>query len=113
MTRNVLAVVVGTIVLFVWNGLTQFFPWGVGVVNQLSATSGEKYVFDAQRLEEAPAGTWTTQAFEDRLGDGISTLATDNSFSWIVAVPRDQYDIRDRDLGRGGDQASPCQDVVS
>lgn len=92
-TRCVLAVIVGTIVLFLWNALTQFFPWGVGVVNQLSSTSGEAYVIDVPRLEEAPPGTWTTPAFEDRLGDGVSTLATDRSFSWIVAIPRADYNF--------------------
>ena len=92
-TRCLLAVIVGTLILFVWNALTQFFPWGVGAVDNLSATSGQSYVLVTSGLEVAPPGTWTTQAFDDRLGNGVSTLATDRSFSWIVAVPREGYNL--------------------
>ena len=93
-TKCVLAVLVGTMTLFVWNAISSFcFPWGVGAVNNHSATSGESYVLAAPGLEEKPPGTWTTQAFEDGLGNGISTLATDRSFSWIVAVPRERYNL--------------------
>jgi hypothetical protein len=91
-TRCALAVLVGTVLLVLWNGLTQLFPWGLGAVSNFSATSGESYALAAPRLEEAPPGTWTTPAFEAQLGNGISTLATDDSFSWIVAVPRERYD---------------------
>lgn len=93
-TRSVLGVVVGTVVLFLWYGLAQLFPWGVSTVNNTSATSIESYVSTAPGLVEAPPGTWTTQAFEERFGDGISTLATDWSFSLIVAVPRERYDMK-------------------
>ena len=91
--RCVLAVMVGTIVLLLWYGLVQLFPWGTGSVSNFSATSTETYVSGAQGLEEAPPGTWTTEAFEDQLGARISTLATDRSFSWIVAAPREHYSI--------------------
>jgi hypothetical protein len=91
--RAVLAVVAGTIVLVVWYGLTQLFPWGTRTVSNFSATSGEAYATAAPELVEAPAGTWTTEAFEEQLGGRISTLATDRSFSWIVAAPRQSYGI--------------------
>ena len=90
-TRTVLAVMVGTIVLLVWYGLAQLFPWGTKSVGNFSATSSETYVSAAPGLEEAPPGTWTTEAFEDRLGGRISTLATDRSFSWIIAAPREHH----------------------
>ena len=93
-TKCVLAVIVGTMTLFVWNAISSLsFPWGVGSVNNHSATSGASYVLAAPGLEEKPPGTWTTQAFEDRFGNGISTLATDRSFSWIVSVPRNRYNL--------------------
>ena len=91
--RCVLAVIVGSIVLVIWYGLTQLFPWGTGSVSNFSATSSETYVADPPGLEEAPSGTFTTEAFEDRLGGRISTLATDRSFSWIVSAPREYYSI--------------------
>jgi hypothetical protein len=92
-TKGALAVVAGTIVLVVWYGLTQLFPWGTRSVSNFSATSGEAYASAAPELLEAPAGTWTTEAFEDQLGGRISTLATDRSFSWIVAAPRESYSL--------------------
>ena len=66
-------------------------------MNNLSATSDESYAAGAPGLEEAPPGTWTTEAFEERLGGRISTLATDRSFSWIIAAPRETYSFP-RDL---------------
>ena len=90
-TKCVLAVVIGTIVLVLWYGLTQLFPWGTASVSNFSATSSETYVPGAPGLEEAPPGTWTTEAFEDQLNGKISTLATDRTFSWIVAAPREHY----------------------
>jgi len=78
-------------VLFLWYALAQFFPWGTASVSKFSATSGETYVLGVSGLEKAPPGTWTTEAFEDQLGGRISTLATDRSFSWIVAAPRAHY----------------------
>jgi hypothetical protein len=92
-TRSVLAALVGTIVLFLWYALVQVFPWGTGSVGNFSATSSETYASGAPGLEEAPPGTWTTEAFEDRLGGRISTLATDRSFSWIISAPREHYSI--------------------
>jgi len=80
-------------VLFLWYGLVQLFPWGTGNVGNFSATSGGSYVSGAPGLEEAPPGTWTTEAFDDRLGGRISTLATDRSFSWIISAPREHYSI--------------------
>ena len=49
-------VLLGTIVLFLWYGLVQFFPWGTGSVCNFSATSGESYVSGAPGLVEAPPG---------------------------------------------------------
>jgi hypothetical protein len=89
----VLAVVVGTVVLILWYGLTQLFPWGTVSASNFSATSSPTYATAAPALEEAPPGTWTTEAFEDQLGGRISTLATDRSFSWIISAPREHYNI--------------------
>ena len=90
-TRCGLAILAGTFVLIIWYGLAQFFPWGAGSVSNFSATTDEPYTAGAPGLEEAEPGTFTTEAFEERLGGRISTLATDHSFSWIIAAPRETY----------------------
>lgn len=90
--RWLLAISAGSLVLLVCYGIAQFLPWGVGSVAQFDATSGEPYAV-ASRLQEMPPGTWTTEAFDDQLGNGVSTLATDRSFAWIVALPRERYDL--------------------
>jgi len=92
-SKLVLAILVGTVVLLLWYALVQLFPWGTGSVRNFSATSGEPYASGVANLEEAPPGTWTTDAFEDRFGDRISTLASDRSFSWIIVAPREHYSI--------------------
>ena len=92
-THSLLAVTVGTVVLLVWYVIVQFFPWGTGSVSNFSATAGEAYAGGTQGLVDAPAGTWTTEAFEEQLGGRISTLATDRSFSWIVSARREYYSI--------------------
>lgn len=80
------------LVLLIWHGFAQFLPWGVSTTRSYSSTSGETYVFGAPQLQQAAPGTWTTGAFARDLGDGVSTLATDESFAWVVSAPRDYYD---------------------
>lgn len=91
-TRLVAAVLSGALLLFVWGGLAQQLPWGLGSVRSYSTTQGAPYVFAAPGLRTAPPGTYVTDAFETELARGISTLATDTSFSWVVSVPRSAYD---------------------
>lgn len=92
--RYLLAVVVGTVVLVLWHGLAQLFPWGVASVSNFSATSEATYVVSSSELEQAPPGTWTTEMFDEQLGGRISTLATDQSFSWIISARREHYRLQ-------------------
>jgi hypothetical protein len=91
--RYLVAALAGAAVLFVWYGLSQVFPWGPSAVNNFSATSGETYVASTTGLQQASPGTWTTQAFEEQLGNQVSTLATDGSFSWVISVPSSAYSL--------------------
>jgi len=91
--RDLLAIAAGTAVLFVWYGLAQAFPWGPGCVDSYSSTSGESYAISAGGLIEAPPGTWTTPAFDERFGGRMVTLATDAQFCWILSAPRSAYDF--------------------
>ena len=90
--RLSLAALASWLLLFLWGGLTQLLPWGLSTVRTFATTSGDPYVFGADRLQTAAPNTFTTSAFESAFGQGISTLATDASFSWIVSVPSSAYD---------------------
>jgi hypothetical protein len=89
--RFVAAVAACTVVLFVWSGASQIFPWGVPTVRSFAQTSGNPSSFGTALVKVAP-GTLTTNAFDEQMGDGIYTLTTDRSFAWIVSVPLARYD---------------------
>jgi hypothetical protein len=89
--RFTVAVVAAAVTLFVWSGLTQVFPWGVPTVRNVAQTTEDPASFGAQPVRKAP-GALTTAAFDEVLGDGLSTLTTDRSFAWIVSVPLSRYD---------------------
>jgi hypothetical protein len=91
MIRKAVAVVACTVTLFVWSGATQFFPWGVPSVRSFSSTTAAPDEFGSAKLEQTPPGTFTTSEFDARLGQGVSTLSTDESFSWIVSIARRDY----------------------
>ena len=92
--RDLLVLLVGAAALFVYYGIAQAFPWGASTATNFSATSGDTYVLSAGGLHEAPPETWTSAAFDRDFVGRSSTLATDQSFSWIFSVPRDGYDLR-------------------
>lgn len=91
--RALLAVGASAAVQFLWHGLAQAFPWGTSVARNFSETSGTPYVASVAELQQAPPGTWTTPAFGEQFKDGISTLATDRSFAWVISVPREAYSL--------------------
>lgn len=89
--RIVTALALCTITLFVWSGLSQLFPWGVPTVRNVAQTTADPGSFGATPLRMGP-GELTTNAFDEVLGNGLSTLTTDRSFAWIASVPRARYD---------------------
>ena len=90
--RDALVVLLGAAVLFFYYGAAQVLPWGAGSARNFSSTSGAPYV-SAGQLTEGPEGVWVTEAFESEFVDGVSTLATDRTFSWIFSVPSERYDL--------------------
>ncbi|MCR9245882.1 MAG: hypothetical protein NXI31_12690 [bacterium] len=91
--RDALVVSLGAVVLFLFYGAAQMLPWGAGSARNFSSTSEDAYVAASGPLTEEPEGTWVTPAFERDFVDGVNTLATDHTFSWIFAVPRQSYDL--------------------
>jgi hypothetical protein len=87
-----LATLVGAVVLFLWSGLTQAFPWGVPRTQTLSTQSPSGVeAFQAPNLVQLPPGALTSDAFDERMADRVSTLTTDRTFAWIVAKPIGYY----------------------
>jgi hypothetical protein len=95
MTKKILiSTLVGTLILFLWSGITQMFPWGVPTAQAISSQSIKKTEsFQTPHLIELPANALTTEKFDDQLLDKISTLTTDKTFSWIITKPISYYNV--------------------
>jgi hypothetical protein len=92
--KIVLSTLIGTLILFLWSGVTQMFPWGVPTAQAISAQSSKQTSsFQTPNLVELPAGTLTTAQFDDQMVGKISTLTTDKTFSWIISTPIAYYDV--------------------
>ena len=95
MTKKIIiSTLLGTLILFLWSGVTQMFPWGVPTAQSISAQSSKQTSsFQTPNLIELPAGTLTTAQFDDQMLGKISTLTTDKSFSWIISSPIAYYNV--------------------
>lgn len=81
-----------SLILFFWSGMTQILPWGVPTVNVLSSqTTGQTELFQAPHAKYLPPNDLTTSKFDTELVNQVNTLATDNTFSWIVTKPLSYY----------------------
>jgi len=91
--KNVLiSTIVSGLILFLWSGLTQMFPWGVPSTNVLSSqTTGQTELFQAPSVKRLPPNELTTPKFDTELVDKVNTLATDGTFSWIITKPLSYY----------------------
>jgi hypothetical protein len=91
--RNILwGTLVAGVVLFVWSGLVQIFPWGVPSAAVLaSQTEGQTEPFQAPNVQRLPANALTTPQFDIEMVDRVNTLITDGTFSWIVTKPLAYY----------------------
>jgi hypothetical protein len=94
MKKILLSILVSTVILFIWNGLSQAFPWGVPSTQMLS-TKNNLTADDAKmgKLQSFSANTFTTEKFDERFNNKVSTLVTDQSFSWIISKPIAYYDM--------------------
>jgi hypothetical protein len=90
--KVILGTIVSGILLFVWSGLTQLFPWGVPSVNSLSSQSAaQTELFQAPNVKQFSAHELTTPQFDSEIVGKVSTLATDDTFAWIIAKPLAYY----------------------
>jgi hypothetical protein len=94
MKNITLAVLVSTVVLFMWNGLVQFFPWGIPTTQILNTQAGNTIdVKEMKNVIALPANSLTTNEFDEKCNNKISTLITDKTFSWIIATPTNKYNM--------------------
>jgi hypothetical protein len=93
MKKLIISALAMTVILFFWSGLTQMFPWGVPSAQTISAQSEQKTEsFQVPDLIEMEHGSLTTEKFDEVMSGKISTLTTDQTFSWIITAPIDTYD---------------------
>jgi len=94
MTKKVLlSTLVSTVILFVWSAVTQALPWGVPSVQVVSTRSESTDDFQPAKTIKLPPGSLTTDKFDEQMVGKITTLTTDNTFSWIVTKPLSYYNL--------------------
>lgn len=80
------------LLLFLWSGLTQLFPWGVPSSHVVvSQETGASEPFLAGEIEVLPPFALTTPRFDLEFANRVGTLTTDETFSWIVSRPLAYY----------------------
>jgi len=93
MKKFILSTLAITIILFLFGGLAQMFPWGIPSTQVITAQSGEQTeAFQAPQEIKMDPGSLTTEKFDEVMVGKISTLTTDKSFSWIISAPIARYD---------------------
>lgn len=95
MTKKIIiSTIVSTVILFLWSGVSQMFPWGVPTAQPISSqTTTKTESFQTPNLVELPANSLTTDKFDEQFVNKISTLTTDKTFSWIITKPVDYYNV--------------------
>ncbi|WP_375582798.1 hypothetical protein [Cyclobacterium xiamenense] len=95
MTKKIIiSTIVSTVILFLWSGITQIFPWGVPTAQSISSqTTAQTESFQTPNLVELPANSLTTEKFDEQFVNKISTLTTDKTFSWIISKPVEYYNV--------------------
>jgi hypothetical protein len=95
MTKKIIiSTIVSTVILFLWSGLSQMFPWGVPTAQTItSQTNKQTESFQTPNLIDLPANSLTTEKFDEQFVNKISTLTTDKTFSWIITKPVDYYNV--------------------
>ncbi len=86
MKKHLLALLVFTVLLFLWSGLTQILPWGVPTAQKITVQS-DSAANRIPNLIKLEPNTLTTNNFDSTFNNKISTYTTDKTFSWIVTQP--------------------------
>lgn len=88
--KFVLSNVVMAILLFLWGGLCQVFPWGVSSTQNISCLdSTASQSSPVSNMQYVAPLSLSTDDFDAQFMGKISTYTTEKSFSWIItqAVP--------------------------
>jgi|688.fasta_scaffold267287_2 hypothetical protein len=88
MLKIVLSTLLSTAILFVWSGMAQMLPWGIpstqNVIVQRTPLPARLQVPNVVQLS---VDALITDQFDAQFLHKISTLTTDQTFSWIVTQP--------------------------
>lgn len=85
MKRFVIAIVISTVILFVWSGVTQMLPWGIPTAQNITVQTDEENInSQVPNFVQLPPNSLTTEGFDEQFIDKVSTYTTDQTFSWIV-----------------------------
>jgi len=87
MKKIIFSTLISTVILFMWSGATQMFPWGVPSTQIVTTQSDDKTKYENPRMIELPPYSLTTEKFDPQFVNKISTLTTDDTFSWIISTP--------------------------
>lgn len=101
--RLALSVLVITLMLFIFGGIAQMFPWGIPTVNNVYSNSIDSDEFlgksgdflyheDVKKYEQYAL---TTEKFDEEFKGKISTFTTDKTFSYIVSTDIKNYNPMD------------------
>jgi hypothetical protein len=94
MKKIIIATIISTVFLFMWNGFVQILPWGVPTTQSINTqTSNAIDTKDMKGIINLPANALTTSQFDEQCSNKISTLITDKSFSWIITKPTSYYNM--------------------
>lgn len=88
MLKIVLSTLLSTVILFVWSSMAQLLPWGVpSTQNVIVQRTPSPVQLQVPNVVQLPVDALITDQFDAQFLHKISTLTTDQTFSWIVTQP--------------------------
>ena len=88
MKSRLTSLLIATVILFLWSGLTQLLPWGISAVENITTLNNAQVEqLQASNLIQFSPNSLTTDAFDAQFVNKISTYTTPATFSWIVTQP--------------------------
>ena len=92
MIRFFISTIVMTLVLFMYGSLAQVLPWGIPTVQVVFSGESPPEAFQTiASIQRFGPGEFTTEKFAPQFAGQISTLSTDETFSWIVTTQIANY----------------------
>jgi hypothetical protein len=88
MNKIIISIIVSTILLFIWGGISQMLPWGISTTQNITVeTKNNTDQSNISNLTKLQPNELTTEKFDGQFLDKISTYSTDKTFSWIITQP--------------------------